>query len=210
VFISLLFAFSTGQGASAEITFGAATQDARLNRLFRNEDGWIGADGAFSIPAKGSRSWWLFSDTWVGEIRKGSRAAKAMVNNTIGRLDGSEMTFYVKHDQEDKPESMISPTNRRGWFWLASGFESESRLAFFSGGSSRTGRAVRLDSSKRESLWRWSTIRRPIPLNGSHAKFPFPSPNSPPTDRGRSDSRHWSSDGGRTFMARANFEDQVT
>ena len=55
---------------------------------FRRTDGWIGGDGAYSVPISPTRNLWLFSDTWIGKVRNGKRTDLAMVNNTVGVQDG--------------------------------------------------------------------------------------------------------------------------
>ena len=50
-----------------------AEPDAKLNALFRTTEGWVGGDGAFSVPLSDKRTLWLFSDTWVGSVRDGKR-----------------------------------------------------------------------------------------------------------------------------------------
>ena len=66
-----------------------AEPDAKLNAAFRPTDGWVGGDGAFSVPLSDKRVLWLFSDTWVGSVRDGKRKAARMVNNSVGVQEGS-------------------------------------------------------------------------------------------------------------------------
>ena len=51
---------------------------------FRQQDGWIGADGAYSVAVSPQRTIWLFSDTWIGKVRDGRRTDATMVNNMVG------------------------------------------------------------------------------------------------------------------------------
>ena len=55
-----------------------------LDALFERADGWIGADGAYSVTLAPKRTLWLFSDTWVGKVRDGKRTDATIVNNTVG------------------------------------------------------------------------------------------------------------------------------
>jgi hypothetical protein len=59
-----------------------------LDALFDRADGWIGADGAYSVVPSPKRILWLFSDTWVGKIRGGRRTDATIVNNTVGVRGG--------------------------------------------------------------------------------------------------------------------------
>ena len=56
--------------------------------LFERTDGWIGADGAYSVAFSPKRTLWLFSDTWVGKIRNGRRTDATIVNNSVGVQEG--------------------------------------------------------------------------------------------------------------------------
>src|SRR4051812_44097457 len=58
------------------------TPDAKMNALFEQREGWIGADGDYSVPLGPNRTLWLFSDTWVGKIQNGKRADATIVNNS--------------------------------------------------------------------------------------------------------------------------------
>jgi hypothetical protein len=55
-----------------------------LDALFDRADGWIGAEGAYSVALSPKRTLWLFSDTWVGKVREGRRTDATIVNNTVG------------------------------------------------------------------------------------------------------------------------------
>src|SRR6266481_3045500 len=44
---------------------------AGMNARFEQSDGWIGADGVYSVPLSPGRTLWLFDDTWVGSVRDG-------------------------------------------------------------------------------------------------------------------------------------------
>jgi hypothetical protein len=55
-----------------------------LDALFDRADGWIGADGVYSVVLSPKRTLWLFSDTWVGKIRDGRRT-DATIPATVKR-----------------------------------------------------------------------------------------------------------------------------
>src|ERR1700685_3811109 len=51
---------------------------------FPFQDGWWGADAAFSIPLPDGRSVWIFGDTLYGDHRVVTGNDPRMVRNTIG------------------------------------------------------------------------------------------------------------------------------
>lgn len=114
-----------------------------LDKLFRRTDGWIGADGAFSVPLSDTRALWLFSDTWVGTIRDGKRKPKTMVNNTIGVQEGSgadaKVTFAIAKGNDGKYKAIFVPPDGKGWFWLFAGHFANGKLHVFLPRMEKTG-----------------------------------------------------------------------
>lgn len=104
-----------------------------IDALFQRTDGWIGGDGAFSVPLPGGRVAWLFSDTWVGKIRDGKRAEAAMVNNTIGiqRSRLAPLDYAIATDPAGKARSLIVPADGHGWFWQQAAVFANGRLHRF-------------------------------------------------------------------------------
>ena len=96
-----------------------------LEARFRRTEGWIGADGAFSVSLSETRTAWLFSDTWVGAIRDGKRKPVGLVNNSVGIQDGTgaemKVTFAIQKDKDGKHEAIFVPPDGKGWFWLFGG-----------------------------------------------------------------------------------------
>jgi hypothetical protein len=106
-----------------------------LDLKFHRTDGWIGADGAFSVPVSEKRALWLFSDTWVGSIRNGKRTNVAMVNNTVGVQEGTgrdaKLTFSIARTDDGKPKALFTPADGRGWYWLFAGAQTGDKLHVF-------------------------------------------------------------------------------
>lgn len=106
-----------------------------LDRLFQRTDGWIGADGAHSVELGRGRTLWLFSDTWVGSIRDGSRTDATIVNNTVGLMRssaaGPRLDFSIRRNGEGAPSAFLAPPDGRGWFWLQAGAVADGRLWLF-------------------------------------------------------------------------------
>jgi len=103
-----------------------------LNARFRRTRGWVGADGAYSVPVSDKNTLWLFSDTFVGSIENGKRKNVAMVNNTVGIQTGDKVEFAIRSTDEDKPMAMlVPPKGTAGWFWLQGGATAGKKLHLF-------------------------------------------------------------------------------
>lgn len=106
-----------------------------LDAKFRRTDGWVGSDGAFSVPISDKRTLWLFSDTWVGSVRNGKREKVSMVNNTVGVQDGNgadaKITFAVAEGKNGKPGTLFVPPDGKGWFWQFGGYYADGKLHIF-------------------------------------------------------------------------------
>src|SRR5262245_33415350 len=50
---------------------------------FPYQQGWLGGDGAYSVPLGPSRTLWLFGDTFVGGPEQRDRAGAQFVHNSI-------------------------------------------------------------------------------------------------------------------------------
>ncbi len=107
----------------------------QLDALFQRTEGWIGADGAYSVALKPDRILWLFSDTWVGKVRDGKRAEATIVNNSIALQDGrgpaAKVRFFHGQNAQGKPAAWITPVDGRGWFWLQAGALVQGKLYLF-------------------------------------------------------------------------------
>jgi len=108
---------------------------AELEAKFRQSEGWIGADGAYSVPLTDKRTLWLFSDTWVGSIRDEKRKPIGLANNSIGIEDGRgaemKLSFAIRKDADGKPKAIFAPPDGEGWFWLFAGYHEAGKLYVF-------------------------------------------------------------------------------
>jgi hypothetical protein len=119
-------------GAGPPVVKSAAPAP-NLDALFERTEGWIGGDGAYSVSLSSQRILWLFSDTWVGKIRKGRRTGATIVNNTVGVQEGTRgrVTFSIARGPDGKPVALVIPADSRGWFWLQAGVADRGRLFLF-------------------------------------------------------------------------------
>ncbi len=133
--VSLLAAAWIGWAAASPPEVVKAEPLPVWNAKFRRTDGWVGGDGAYSIPISPTRAVWLFGDTWVGSVRGGKRVGVAMVNNSAavqdGRGDDAKLTFAVRRGANGKPEAIFAPSDGRGWFWPLSGAHHGGKLYLF-------------------------------------------------------------------------------
>jgi hypothetical protein len=100
------------------------------NARFRQTDGWVGADGAYSVPLANKKVLWLFSDTFVGSIKDGKRSNVTMVNNTVGIQDGDAVSFAIRK-LNGKPAVIFTPPEGKGHFWQQAGIEVDGKLFVF-------------------------------------------------------------------------------
>lgn len=116
-----------------------------LDALFARTSGWIGADGDYSVPLGENRTLWLFSDTFVGDVKEGKRVGATMINNSVAILQspsptlgergprgvGKPAEFFYKTGQDGRPASFVTPDDGRGYFWLFDGIMTSKGLYMF-------------------------------------------------------------------------------
>jgi Domain of unknown function (DUF4185) len=152
---------------------------AELDAKFRRTEGWIGGDGAFSVPLTDKRTLWLFSDTWVGSIRDGKRKDAAMVNNTVGVQEGNgadaKLAFAIAKSKDGKPGTLFVPPDGKGWFWLFAGYHAGGKLHVFLPRQEKTG-AGGAFGFKAVDLWLGTVanpLDEPTKWKIDYAKVPF-------------------------------------
>lgn len=106
-------------------------QDRSLDRplpKFPYAEGWLGADGAYSIPLGPGKSLWLFGDTFVGDAATTLRTkAKTMVRNSVGittcqRAKGCTIQYYWRNPEAAKPRSFFDTGREDVWYWPLDGY----------------------------------------------------------------------------------------
>ncbi len=113
--------------------------------LMERTSGWFAADGIFSIPLDGvedqlnknKQTLFIFSDTYIGEVRNNvPLPGNVMVNNTTAWMTGvipaeSAIVFCYNKDNEGNPVSYFIPDNRNSrdgeYFWLGDGFVNHAK-----------------------------------------------------------------------------------
>jgi len=129
VIISLLLP-AAGCSAQRHVSVeGLPAYDA----LFQRQNGWTGADGAYTVKLAGDRILWLFGDTWYGEIRDGRHTNATIVKNSIAIQHGivpadASVRFYPGRAPGGKPLAFVRPSDGRGWFWFYHGIQVDKAL----------------------------------------------------------------------------------
>jgi hypothetical protein len=150
-----------------------------LTAAFRQTDGWVGADGAYSVPLSDRRALWLFSDTLVGSVKNGKRTGVTMVNNTVGIQEGRgadlKLSFAIKRDAAGKAAAIFVPPDGKGWFWLYAGYHTGGKLHVFLPKSEHTGSGGAFGFRK-VAVWLGSVdnpTADPTTWKITYAKMPF-------------------------------------
>ena len=123
-------------GAPAQGADWSAQTIPQYDRLFQQTNGWIGADGDFTVALTNGLTLWLFSDTFIGQVRDGHRVHPAMINNSAAWQHGIDPTsasveFFHGRSPDGKPAALIAPMDGKGWFWLADGIVAHGKLVLF-------------------------------------------------------------------------------
>ena len=106
------------------------------DQLFQRTNGWIGADGNFAVTLTNGLTLWLFSDTWIGEVRDGHRRHATMIHNSAAWQRGigpasARVEFFHGNSSDGKPAALITPDDGKGWFWLFDGVMTRGKLFLF-------------------------------------------------------------------------------
>lgn len=106
------------------------------DQLFQRTNGWIGADGNFAVTLTNGLTLWLFSDTFVGDIRAGHRERATMIHNSAAWQHGldpasAHVEFFYGNSADGKPAPLISPADGRGYFWLFDSVMASGKLFLF-------------------------------------------------------------------------------
>lgn len=99
---------------------------------FPYAQGWLGADGAYSVPLGSGESLWIFGDTFIGPSSATSRTqTTGFIHNSIAisNCPGESCTFqyFWPGINGGTPAPMFSPPNS-DWFWPMDGFVFDGTL----------------------------------------------------------------------------------
>ena len=139
-------------GAEAQVLAPRGEVAPRLEELLHGRrQGWLAADGAYSLPLSPQVVLWTFGDSIIGTVRDGSRGGSTMVNNALALQIGRDpakatMRFYWgPDDDEGKPTAFLVPPTaadaraddtgvrpeHASWYWPFDGAVVDGTLYLF-------------------------------------------------------------------------------
>ncbi|TWD80374.1 uncharacterized protein DUF4185 [Kribbella amoyensis] len=128
-----------------------AAPESLFNAYSDTGKGWTGADSTYSVPLRGGRTAWIFSDTFLGPVNPdGSRPTTTpFINNSFMVQRGNTLET-VTGGTADKPTGLVPPPDN-GWYW------------FGAAGTSKAGRNLDVVALRFERTgtgqwdWRWAS-----------------------------------------------------
>jgi hypothetical protein len=127
ILATLLFSSSVFSSDTVESNFQEKAVAKHLP-TFPYEQGWLGADDAYSIPLTATKSVWLFGDTFVADPATTLRSKyRAMPRNSVGISEceankNCTMTYYWNKAQSPKPRSFFDTGRDDMWYWPMDGY----------------------------------------------------------------------------------------
>jgi hypothetical protein len=104
----------------------------KSSNWFPYQQGWLGADGAYSVPIANGQSLWFFADTFIGASGATSRTqSTGFIHNTVGisTCSGQNCTFqYFWNGMNTAAPGPIFAAPGTDWFWPMNGFISNGTL----------------------------------------------------------------------------------
>src|ERR1700744_4818503 len=128
----LILSFAVSAG---DLTWSAESLP-EYDRLFQRTNGWIGADGDFTVTLPDNSTLCLYSDMFIGKVRDGHRQPEKMINNSAARQRGTNLSdisveFFYRRGSDGGPQSLVTPTDGQGWFWIFGATMVQERLFMF-------------------------------------------------------------------------------
>lgn len=120
-FLSLIVSSCGGGG-----TYSPPPPPPGSSSYFPYQQGWLGADGAYSIPLGGGQSLWIFADTFTGPASATTRSqATGFIHNSIAISTCSAQSctfqYYWPGMNTSSTGAMFSAPGT-DWFWPMDGF----------------------------------------------------------------------------------------
>lgn len=135
-FASLLAAFFPaacgGGGSGAQPATPPPPTLQQASGYFPYQQGWLGADGAYSIPMGTGQSVWIFADTFVGPSTATSRTqANGFIHNSIAisTCSSGTCTFqYYWPGMGTSSQNAVFSAPGSDWYWPMDGFTYNGTL----------------------------------------------------------------------------------
>jgi hypothetical protein len=104
-----------------------------FNQLFSQKNGgWTGGDGTLSIRLPGSRTAWLFGDTFLGHIEADGTRSKAtpFIRNCLVIQNGNSLETRHR-GSHGEPSAFFAPPSPKEWYWPGDGTVVGNRAKVF-------------------------------------------------------------------------------
>ena len=127
---SLLFAFLLSTGFQSAYPADQCVPPEK----FPYKQGWLGGDGAYSIPLSDGRTLWLFGDTFISDDpnQREGRVVFAFIRSTIGISTcepSFDMAYYWRQMYSPHPKPFFHLTDDKDkWYWPTDGFEYNEKI----------------------------------------------------------------------------------
>jgi hypothetical protein len=162
----------------------SAAPDRGLTRAFddyadRPDAGaghWTGADSTYSAPLPDGSDVWIFSDTFLGEVRPdGSRSPTTddggttpFLNNTFVQTSRTGADTTVTGGTRTDPTALLPPPDSGHWYWARDGLLLDGRLDVVYSEFKRTGSGPLDFGWDRNVLARFAPghLNRPVSVAG--------------------------------------------
>lgn len=107
-----------------------------FDAAFSRRSGWIGGDGAHSVPLADGSLLWTFGDSLIGEVREGRREIAFFVHNAIAlqrgkTLDASQLSFHFGRGPAGEPAAFFAGRRGGGGRWPFHGRQGREGLFLF-------------------------------------------------------------------------------
>jgi hypothetical protein len=130
VVLSLFFSLFISTGSQSL----HASDECEPPGQFPYKQGWLGGDGAYSIPLSDGRTLWLFGDTFISDNpnQREGRIVSAFIRSTIGisTCDPDfDMAYYWRQMYSPHPKPFFHLTDDKDtWYWPTDGFEYHGKI----------------------------------------------------------------------------------
>lgn len=103
---------------------------------FPLQKGWLGGDGAYSVPLSKTKSLFVFGDSFVGPEGLTSRSGTTMVDNSVGILDckpgaKTTMSYHWQKLPGGKHGAFFPSQEPQVRYWPKDGFMHNKKLYLF-------------------------------------------------------------------------------
>ena len=136
-FVTLGECFATEEIVSAtpSIKITSVQSCNWLNKCFRQNNGWIGGDSAYSINIDPYKAIWLFGETFIGSIEKNKRTNFDLIHNSLAWKDPFSATgcFQFFWDTNKPKPGSLFKTNKESerYYRPADGCLVDGKLYIF-------------------------------------------------------------------------------